>query len=299
MPLDVTLGGLPWRWQLKDDDAVEDWLCRRPWLANGGVAIVQAPDDQTATVAALERAVFSADCGFSDVRVVSLPANSEDLFRTLVSWLNTSHERPREIALALAADLDVRPAVFVVDARGARTNRRWAEDAVTLCDLAAKLEVSRCPTIVVLHLRGESPLRGRYDLHRGWPVGLARSILEDGPTNLWQSYVHLRLAWETGGVVDDSVECAAMVGELCPENDDLLEDTLNRFATSKLSLLPAPEKDAWMHYVQQPSAAEAPTVFGYPEHADGRLTPFPWLARALLLQHAASGNMVRALRSGK
>jgi hypothetical protein len=77
-----------------------------------------------------------------------------------------------------------------------------------------------------------------------------------------------------------------------------LERILNSFAVAKFELMPPDERAAWTSFIASPRGPDsAPTVFGHPEDADGRLTPFPWMARALLLRGAASGSTVRALRA--
>lgn len=297
MPLDVTLGEVTWRWQMRDDRALEDWLSRRPWLGEGGVIVVQAPDDADVTLSALEREVYAADRRGSEVRVVGLSSEASDFSDLIGEWLNVSRRRPRELALALADDLLARPAIFVVDARRGNGCTTWADDASALLDLASKLEVDRRPAIVVLHRRGEAPLRSRYVLDRGWPVGLAHALLETNDEGLWRKYVHLRFAWESGGVVDDGMDCAAIGAESPLNTDEDLEGVLNRFAMAKFHLMSEEERDGWRRYVDAPSEQAVPTVFGHSEEPEGRLTAYPWLARALLLEGLVQPGTRRALRA--
>src|SRR5258706_6004264 len=132
MPLDIVLGDVAWRWQLKDDQAAEDWLCRRPWLGEGGVIVVQGADDGDVTLGALEREVHAADCRTSDVRFVRLVTREGHFNEVVADWLNTLATTPRELALALADDLLVRPAIFVLDARRPPARTSWADEASTL-----------------------------------------------------------------------------------------------------------------------------------------------------------------------
>lgn len=299
MPLDVTLADLAWRWQMKDDGAVTDWLSRRPWLDGGGVFVVQAPDDEIATPTALHGAIYSADQRTSEVRPVDLIAEGSSFVEVVSRWLNTSHKKSRDCALALSEDLAVRPAVFILDARSAPTTN-WVDEAFAFWDLAAKLE-ARPLTCVILHLRGHAPIRGSHALDRGWPVGLARAVIgqeSEAREVLWPRYVHLRCAWESGGIVDDALDCSALAANLAPGDDDGLEVVLNTFATEKFTLMPEAEQVAWTHLVSGArDGTSVPSVFGADEVADARLTPFPWLARALLVRRAARENQLRVLRS--
>lgn len=294
MPLDITIGDLTWRWQLRDDRATVDWLSRRPWLGDGGVVVVQAPDDGDETIRALQREIYGADCSVSDVRFVPLSLIEGSFNAVIGEWLGIKTRKMRDLALALADDLLARPAIFLLDARRFPLRSTWADEASAVWDMASKLEVEKKPSIIVVHRRGEAPLRGRYILDRGWPVGLAHSLLDDGDDRLWSKYMHLRFAWESGGVIDDAMDCAAIAGELAPDDNEL-ERVLNCFAVSKFLRLTEQERIRWAQYVDAPSDL-APTVCGYMEELDGQLTAFPWLARALLLQVATQGGTSRALR---
>lgn len=299
MPLPVRLGGVTWPWQLDGDRAVGDWLSRRPWLGAGGLLIAQAPSHDEGTVDALRREIFAADARVSEVRVIVLSGPAERSLTELVGeWLCAETRREREVILSLADDLDVRPAVFVLDARPCDGVSPWADQAAAMLDMAAKLGAERLPSFVVLHGREQAPLRGSYRLDRGWPVGLARSLLDESEDSLWTRYVHLRFAWECGGVIEDGRDCAALAGDMPLRDDDELERVLNRFATVKFHLLPEGEREAWLAFASAPGRGSTDlTLFGHREVVEGRLTPVPWVARALLVLGAAQGSKLRALRT--
>lgn len=297
MPVDVSLGDLAWRWQLRDDRALEHWLSRLPWMDEGGVVVAQVADDEDGTIAALEREIYAADRRRTDVRVVKLVAETGTFIDLVAEWMNRSRRHATEIALALAEDLAFRPTLFIVDARRARDRVRWADEASALWDLMSKLEVERRPSVLVLHRRGEAPPRGRLVLDRGWPVGLAHALVAESEDDLWAKYVHLRIAWESGGVIEDAFDCAAIAADQAVTDDDAVEQILNCFAMAKYLRMTDDEQSAWMTFVLAPSVEAVPTVCGYTAELEGRLTPFPWLARALLLKGTIDRSTCRTLRA--
>lgn len=297
MPLDVTLGLQTWRWHLQDEQPVDEWFRARPWVAQGGALVVQASDDDDVTLFLLRRLVFSADCGSSEVRVVNLEVASDgDVVRPLAAWLAVHVKNERELSRALSEDLAIRPSVFLLDARKTEAATSAAEAVHALVDFATKLDVQHPPTLVLLHRRAYAPLRGRYKLDCGWPMGLARSLIEAPRQEIWRQYVHLRIAWECGGIIDDAYECACHADDLSPESDSDVERMLNRFALTKYNTLASDERRAWERYITGRNFPR-PTVAGQTLETSGRMTPFPWLARALVLSGKASGGTLRALRA--
>lgn len=294
MPVAVTVGASTWGWRLEGEDAVDAWMRRRPWQGPGSVLAAQVPQAFTGLDEYLGRAAHAADSATSALRIAHLRIEHHvDLRTALTMWMNIAACPRRAFMQALADDLTIRPTLFFVTAEA---NVDAALDAATeMVELIAKVGAGRGPAIVLLHHVSQAPLRGTCRLERGWPSGLAAECLTRPIADVWRAYLHLRIAWETAGNVDDAYACDELQPANLPVGDDQgLERLLSEFARRQLARMPPSECRTWKDPSVAPGAR--PTVFGREEPTGGRHTPYPWLARALLLE-ASPRSGKRALRA--
>jgi hypothetical protein len=283
MALPVTLGAATWDWRLDGETALDHWLARRPWQGPGSVLSIQAPRTYEAFDRFLERKALAADASTSALRVARLELDRRrDLRAELSAWMGVGATSWRALATALADDLLERPTLFLTAVADDASIDATLDTALELVDLTSKGGAERGPAILFLHHAGRVPLRGTCRHDRGWPAGIATECVERPPSDAWRAYLHVRIAWETGGILDDAYTCDALQpAGLRPGDDEAVERMLGEFAQRQFVRLNEPERQAWRRYAGVPGTR--PPVFGHEEAPAGHLTPYPWLARALLL----------------
>lgn len=284
MPVAVTVGASTWGWRLEGEQTVEAWMRRRPWQGPGSVLVAQMPRALEGIDEYLGQTAYAADAATSALRLAHLRIERHaDLHAVLTTWLNIAVCPRRAFMQALANDLIVRPTLFFVTVAADANTDAVLDAATEIVELTAKMGAGPGPAIVLLHHIGQAPLRGTCRLERGWPSGLAAECLTRPIAEVWRAYLHLRIAWETAGLVDDACACDGLQPvELRIGDDPGLERLLGEFARRQFSRMLPHERRTWKDFGAPPGARL--TVFGCEEATGGRLTPFPWLARALLLE---------------
>ena len=273
MPLDVALAGVSWPWILDCERELDGWLRATPWLTTGATLAVVTPSDPGETIAMFRRSVHHWDAGRSDVRIVELDV-ADDVTVAVTNWLGVTTSNQRTLAASLGDDLECRPAVFIIVTPSARAPRA-ADDAENLRDWVAKLGHERGPLFVIFHDGAPLP-RGSMRANHGWPVGLADRVVDSPQSEAWRHYLHLRIAWEVDGQLDDAANCGARFSDIRLGDDDACEAALNGFAQSRFRSLDRR---------RQQTLREAHATDGDSRERIGRRqVGAPWIARALLLE---------------
>lgn len=285
MPLDIALAGLSWPWMLDGERELDGWLRASPWLGQGATLAVATPSDPTHCIALLRRSVHQWDAGRSDVRIIELNIEN-DVSASVTNWLGVATANRRVLATKLGEDLECRPAVFVILTPSALATRA-ADDAEDLREWVAKLGHERGPLFFLLH-DGPPLARGSMRADRGWPVGIADRVVTSPKTEAWRHYLHLRIAWEVGGDIDNAAACNDRLGEIRLGDDATCESTLNEFARQRFRALDRER--------QHELRAVYGTDLGPREQLGQRQVPAPWIARALLLEGVTTAAR-RALRA--
>lgn len=271
MPVDVALAGLSWPWLLHCDRDLEAWARSTPWLHEGSTIAVACRADSRDCTALVRRSVFQWDAGRSDVRLVELEATG-DLLQSVTRWLNVQIPDRRALASTLGEDLAYRPAVLICRVTTGAAMKA-VEDAEELRELVMKLDAVRGPVFVIVHPRVSGIVRGGLVADRGWPVGLGDAVLTSDPREAWQQYLHLRIAWESGGNIDTAIACNDVFPALQLGDDDGCEQAFNAFAGEQFAGLTADERRSWRTWYSDARQ----------RRVDLRERAAPWIARALLL----------------
>lgn len=305
MQIEVTLAGHTAHWRFRGSTALESWIGTCPWQKDGGVRVcrVTAADFLPQFTAGVHRMIQAHDGGRSSLRVYPVgclkgPANGASLEELLLNRLQSDERQSEYRRLSAAARLcEGRETVFVVETASGSTTA-WKQAADEFLDRIEKAGGTRRPTIVLLAISTE-PDGLPDDLTVGMP---ADSILlcEDGnKKGLWQRYVHLRLAWESGGnlVRAKTWDEKYAVGKLPIGSDDLLEHVLNEAAREQFhNTLPTPRARILEFAANSGDEIKIQEILdknmrdligdGLIWHCPGNalLSPTPWTARSLLLQ---------------
>lgn len=291
MAIDLTLAGISRRWRLQDDDAVQSWAGARPWLGPGSTLSVVVPGAVEGVHSWLRRTIWAWDLGVSEVRVVELSIEQRTSFlSTVASWLGIASGELYPVARALGAELAIRPAVFLLLAPDATVASRTFEMAEELRDWIGKLDHRRGSTSVIVHPGRTGLVRGSLRADIGWPVAIVDDLLAAPTTEeRWKLYLHLRIACEVSGRIDEAHACdEAGFDQLACGDDAGCEQALNRHAVRRLASMPAAEAAAWRSRSRGGDWRGPPlTVEGQPWKSLRSLTPAPWLARALLQEPGA------------
>jgi len=297
MPVELALAGVTWPWSLRADRELDGFARRRPWLSQGASLSLSTPADPANTVDMVRRAVYEWDRAQSEVRVVVIDiASGDELPGVLGRWLGVEFSAQSELARALGRDLDHRATVFIIGVHCAAAASRCLDHAEELREWVLKLDHLRGPSFVVLHRGPGGIARGSSSADFGWPVGLASHLLSVEMAEVWPLYIHLRIAWETAGCLDDATECSALFPRLSCGDDEGVENTLNNFAHARFSRLPSAVRDEARRLggavFRRSTTGEARITLGPVGY---RTTAAPWVARALLL-HGVDVPLQRSLR---
>lgn len=125
----------------------------------------------------------------------------------------------------------------------------------------------------------ERDLEGVPRLDLAWP---APPRWRRGEPDLWAAYVHERLAWHTGGDLDEVIAALRRLGALDVGDDAALERCLSEHARERWRSLDGGLREALRRSLAplrySPELTLNPGIPG----AGGASKPAPWLARALL-----------------
>jgi|APTNR8051073442_1049403.scaffolds.fasta_scaffold03284_2 hypothetical protein len=69
-----------------------------------------------------------------------------------------------------------------------------------------------------------------FDFSVGWPTDSILDCLDSGCSNLWRTYVHHRIAWESAGNVGTAQDLDEFVGDLAVGDDEGLDRQFGEFA---------------------------------------------------------------------
>lgn len=281
MPVAVRIAGLDWSWRTDGDANFDAWVAKRPWCAAANPITVQWPAADSDPSDYVRRCAYGEDSGATNLRVVSLE-NVSSLHDSLADWIGIHIKTTRELANRLSEDVAIRPTLFVArisESVACESALELASDVVEFCSKNGRMS----PAFTLVHGRDQSPMRGTCRFDRGWPSGLRAKCLED--SHAWNAYLHLRVAWEVQGELDDatSFEHVESLTGVRIGDDESFERALNNFAVNSFRMLTDDEQLAWKRYATTPREDRPSTVRGRRVDFGGMFTPFPWLTRALLV----------------
>jgi hypothetical protein len=290
MNLELTLAGQTLPWRMEGSTDMSTWLRGRPWLELGGVKTVRAARGHLDDIMVLiRREARAADDGASDLRIWRLREESLQggIRQALEEWLNVSPRTEREFLRILGEALEVRPVVFLGWLGDTALPGELIDGARRVAEAVPKLGFKSAPTFVLLHQRRQVIGSTTTVLDTGFPLELAALKKVPGgdlPT-AWRTYLHLRVAWEAGGDVEQVLQCDPLgLSELKTGDDEACESLLNQHARKEMERLPAREREQAVRWLEE-TVAQAPVRGARPGMERGM--PAPWMARALLLEGRA------------
>ncbi|TVQ00250.1 MAG: hypothetical protein EA381_07780 [Planctomycetaceae bacterium] len=280
-------------WQFKDSDRLGDWIDSRPWISRSPVTVVRVADPNFIDpfVVAIEDAVLAADRRATDARTVILdPAEvaTGGFEAAAARHFEIPTERPPlDLATLIGRETAARPIIWLIPPLP--TDRpALIDETERFVDLVTKV-VPTARLCVLFVDTPQSPLSGRcYDLTSGGPKS-DTDLLGIPNNQLWQHYLHRRIAWESGGRLSraDSLARQVEFARLQPGNDAALEKEFTQEAISTFSELPREKRDPLLKTVEEfvdgkpLSDRVRPDLFWDPAHLRVT-TPVPWVARAML-----------------
>lgn len=297
----VRLASRDLAWSFHDAGRLSSWIAASPWLSGGGILPlrVAGPRHAEHTRREIDAAVRSADAGASDVQVREVvgavsPNTAASVLRDVLE-VDVKNATDRRSVEAVADILAARSFVIVVDATtwSDLEARQALEDLRTIGTATGKLAPRAALTSVLLH---SGPLWAGGDelvCDVGGPSTAFLDCLGLGAPEgtVWNSYLHHRLAWETGGNLDRAYAWNDVVADRARRlgDDAGLEEALGALATEEWSTL-APEQRRAVLTVARGSHTEGrDRSMAELEHVramwrpGGPLRVVPWMARAILI----------------
>lgn len=245
MQIDVSLGGYVSSWRFDGSLPWQAWIGDGQWIDDGGLKLLRVPEASyfQAYQRRVRQSLVSSSPG-NDTRVFArdenvIPQPEYSVEEWIVRCLGV-HDEPREFQRLHEASqlIDHRPTAFVVPLAS-----QSAQETISICQaFIEKVEKAggyRRPTIVAIVAGETPPLLPFYSFLRGRPDGLrfCDPMLQDA--ELWRSYMHQRLAWESAGDVRLAESWDQQFGfrKIPIGNDDLFENGLNRAAQASLKAI--------------------------------------------------------------
>ncbi len=314
MRLLVTIGGCTTPWTFQGSAPFDAWLGDGQWMDEGGVRLIRVPSREhfgrftEATLRSMAASSFRHDARTFAIDFPMADRTSESLESSFLRLLGVElNQREYQRLHDAARILDNRPVAFLV-----RIHSNY-EDAHLQCieflERIEKVGGFRRPTIVGIVSHSGLPLQPSYGFLRGFPENLELVVQELGQEQVWRRYVHLRLAWETGGFLGLAEEWEQRHGfrKIPIGNDDLLENRLNFAAAEQLKAVPpdtiellrteiSSSSDLRLRDVQNAQLFESEGLSWQGNGLHGN-TLTSWAARAFL-QSNAIPNHAKILSSG-
>lgn len=308
--VDFALYGLAASWRFPGSPGLGQWLDTLPWLAEGGLCSVTctATSDYSVISSAIERRVFAAQAGHSDLRIIQVESGA-DLDSPLAACLapfeiDSSGARLR-IADALARALDsAPPTLFLLRVIG-ENRPEESESLSDFADIYRKRHPGTPLTIIVLGTNSVPSIRPRFDFWQGWPEGIDLWGEGLGLLNRWAGYRYLRIAWEAAGSLSIAEDLEQRTRNLQLGDDESLEKHFNDHARKRFSTVNL-TASVWTRLIstygyrhprpQPEEVAGQPALWWTPPHSIG-LRLVPWVCRAALLERRESGFIHWKLRN--
>ena len=196
----MTVEGCSLPWELRGDWVLAETLAQTPWLSRGAVLGVKAATGLEERVRDVVCSmVYGADAGASDCAFIDMSTDRGDLREGFFSFLGRKLASDRELAEELGAMAAVRPMVFWHLAARASD----FDSAEVVVDYCRKSGFRRSPLVLIGASGPVSPNPGAFDLSAGEPRGYESLLLDASEGEAWGAYVHLRVAWECAGFLED------------------------------------------------------------------------------------------------
>lgn len=293
MRIRVHLAGKSLAWRFHGLDSLAEYIASNPWHEKPAVEIVRVGDDATAAavVEALEEECLLAAREAGGVRTHVLSpdvAGRQGPVRALMATLDVRGDiADLEAAKSVGTEAAVAARVFVVPPLPSDRPQLRSE-LEQFADLVTKIEPLARFTVVCLDTPS-SPLGGRFhDIVDGL-VPAPTDLLSATESGAWKTYLHHRIAWETGGRLSDALnlEQELIIGGVTTATDETIEARLTKAATRRFAMLEKEVRDNVDTGVLKSVLREdakgtvSQELFWSPTETAG-LLPRPWVARALL-----------------
>ncbi len=309
----MTLGGHTADWWLDGSEGLNQWLRRGHWHREGGLKLVHCAADLIPLIAERLEELCREGMHRQDVRVHALSvAGSEReneggtgspsaIIEAIEGCLGIDPAASRVKRLMEAGNrIRLRPTALVL-----RTNRATmvVEQLDRWIDAVEKLGGTQRPAIVLLSDTIATTLATTYRLQRGHPLAVELCDVDLTTSECWRRYLHHRIAFETGGRLDQSRRWASDLDGLRHRvgDDDSLERGLNHLASTRFADVDESLRHSFleslMGIASEPSmpadrwALEAENLV---IRANDPTSTSAWAARAVLLaqrEHAASDHL--------
>jgi hypothetical protein len=205
---------------------------------------------------------------------------------------NQNHGSRRTRLESLGAALVAgRPRLFTV-AAGQPVGAPLLDDLAEIADQVPKIQPGATVTVLVLESGKSRPVGEAFDYGAGEPQDLVLPLVSLSPELGWKAYLHVRAAWEAGGVPGIARQFEDSLTGAATGDDDSVELALNVVATRQWQGVDAPLRAAlatWLGGLT--SNRSSKHDYGAELFASGLLwnrlagndgTATPWASRALM-----------------
>jgi hypothetical protein len=307
--VDVALAGFRAAWEFRGSRGFEEWASRRPWLAQGGLAVIRTQSSLTADLLfpAICKCIRGAhgDERRLDILRVEVGDRPADPVSALLSTLEIAPElTPFAAREPLRMKLVDRSLVLVLSERAAVPPAEWERFALLVEHYAKSVPAVELCVLVIDH-RGAVAGEPSFDFSIGRSTHLVLAeAAEQDESDLWAPYLHHRACWDAAGDPLLAAELAEELVQARHGNDEDVETALTEFAAraakradldglgAELAIatgrVSTRRESSRRKLYEQRVMWEAPGL--------RRLTVVPWASRALLGAGDVSESVILALR---
>lgn len=247
MRVSVSVGGHETRWRFLEATKLEQWLDGDGWTSLGGVKTIRIPNHQyfERFSEAIRQSIIGGLSERHDVRIDRFAFTRTSLGEPTISQvilkrLNLAMIQGEYTTLCEAARVfEAYPYAYLIHVTDGDASS-CVDNGIEFIDRISKVGGQRSPLIIFFCDGDVGPLQSGCKLLRGFPEDTSLFGLEIDDQQLWRLYLHIRLAWETGGELErcERWERSYAFSRIPFNQDAILEHQLNRASAIDLRKFP-------------------------------------------------------------
>ncbi len=247
MRVSVSVGGHESRWRFPETTKLEQWLDGDGWTSLGGVKTIRIPNQRyfERFSEAIKQSIIGGLSERHDARIdgfafAGTSTSELTISQAILERMNLNMMQSEYTSLCEAARVfEAYPYAYLIHITHGDASF-CIENAIEFTERISKVGGQRSPLILFFCSGDVGPLQSSCELLRGFPEDPSLCGLEIDDQQLWRLYLHIRVAWETGGELErcERWERSYSFSQIPYNQDAMLEHQLNRASMSDFQALP-------------------------------------------------------------
>jgi hypothetical protein len=243
----VSVGGHESRWRFPETTKLEQWLDGDGWTSLGGVKTIRIPNHHyfERFSEAIKQSIIGGLSERHDARIdgfafAGTSTSELTISQVILERMNLNMMQSEYTSLCHAARVfETNPYAYLIHITDGDASF-CIENAIEFTERISKVGGQRSPLILFFCSGDVGSLQSSCELLRGFPEDPSLCGLEIDDQQLWRLYIHIRVAWETGGELErcERWERSYSFSRIPFNQDAMLENHLNRASMSDFQDIP-------------------------------------------------------------